>query len=82
MSTSLLLDEAIGTFKLFPPDGALPELDTLTIPLTDAAEWELDKSWQNMLIGLPNDFQMLECCVHANETECKADHNLDKVSSL
>lgn len=80
LSTSLLLDEATGPFKLFPPDGALADLETLATPQVDAAEWEVDKCWQDTLLGLPDDFQMLECCVHANETECKEDHNLDKVS--
>lgn len=80
LSTSLLLDEATGPFRLFPPDGALPDLETLAAPTVEAAEWEVDKCWQDTLMGLPEDFQMLECCVHANETECKGDHNLDKVS--
>lgn len=79
LSTSLLLDEATGPFKAFPPDGALQDLETLAAPAIEAAEWEVDKSWQDTLMGLPEDFQMLECCVHANENECKGDHHLDKV---
>ncbi|CAG9819672.1 unnamed protein product [Phaedon cochleariae] len=35
--------------------------------------------WQDTLQGLPGDFRMLECCVHAEEAECKADHRLDKI---
>ncbi|CAG9819671.1 unnamed protein product [Phaedon cochleariae] len=79
LSTSLLLDQAIGVFRGFPPDGALPDCEALVPPTVQAAEWEVDKMWQDTLQGLPGDFRMLECCVHAEEAECKADHRLDKV---
>lgn len=78
----MLLDESTGPFKNVPPDGALPELNSLKPPVVEAAEWELDKGWQDTLLGLPDDFQMLECCIHADEGECKGDHGLDKVMFL
>nr|CAH7753598.1 unnamed protein product [Callosobruchus chinensis]CAH7754394.1 unnamed protein product [Callosobruchus chinensis] len=79
LSTSLLLDEAIGVFRQYPPDVALPELSTLPKEPVEAAEWEIDHTWQETLAGLPEDFQMLECCVHAMEDECNSDHKLDKI---
>ncbi|CAH1992630.1 unnamed protein product [Acanthoscelides obtectus] len=79
LSTSLLLDEAIGVFRQYPPDAALPDLSTLPKEPVEAAEWEMDKTWQETLAGLPEDFQMLECCVHASEDECSSDHKLDKI---
>ncbi|KAJ8982708.1 hypothetical protein NQ317_004517 [Molorchus minor] len=80
LSTSLLLDEAINIFRQPPPNGAIPELEVLQQDPIPAAEWEMDRTWQDTLAGLPDDFQMLECCVHGNVVECKTDHNLDKAS--
>ncbi|XP_023022037.1 uncharacterized protein [Leptinotarsa decemlineata] len=79
LSTSLLLDEAIGIFRTFPPEGALPNCYEIPSCQVQAAEWEYDKAWQETLAGLPDDFQMLECCVHASVAECKNDHKLDKI---
>ncbi|KAJ8966870.1 hypothetical protein NQ314_003264 [Rhamnusium bicolor] len=78
LSTSLLLDEAIGIFRQYPPDGAIPDLKELVARPVQAAEWETDPTWQDTLVGLPDDFQMLECCIHATPAECNNDHNLDK----
>lgn len=79
LSVSILLDEAIGVFSAFPPDGALPDLRGLADQPVEAAQWELDNTWQDTLLGLPEDFQMLECCVHAEKNQCSEDHKLDKV---
>lgn len=82
LSTSLLLDEAIGVFRMVPPDGAIPDLKSLHSEPVPAADWEIDTTWQETLAGLPDDFKMLECCVHSTTVECKGDKNLDKVINL
>ncbi|XP_018571602.1 vasodilator-stimulated phosphoprotein-like [Anoplophora glabripennis] len=79
LSTSLLLDEAVGVFRSIPPDGAIPDLKSLHTAPVPAADWEIDTTWQDTLVGLPDDFKMLECSVHATSAECKADKNLDKI---
>lgn len=35
--------------------------------------------WQETLQTLPDDFQKLDCSVHANRSECAADHALDTI---
>ncbi|KAG5897939.1 hypothetical protein JTB14_014052 [Gonioctena quinquepunctata] len=79
LAISLLLDEAIGIFRTYPSDGALPNTYEIPKLQVEGAEWEYDKMWQDTLAGLPDDFQMLECCIHATSDECKKDHKLDKI---
>ncbi|XP_056644785.1 uncharacterized protein LOC130450433 [Diorhabda sublineata] len=76
---SLLLDQAIGPFGSIPPEGALLNCNQLEELKVAQAEWETDNMWQDSLSGLPDDFQMLECSVHATPQECKDDHALDKI---
>lgn len=80
LTLALLLDEAYGTFNKPPPSGALLEIEDLEKHPIPAAEWELDKMWQETLQGLPDDFKSIECSVHDNKTDCERDHSLDQVS--
>uniref|UniRef100_A0A6P7H7Y8 Uncharacterized protein LOC114348298 n=1 Tax=Diabrotica virgifera virgifera TaxID=50390 RepID=A0A6P7H7Y8_DIAVI len=79
LCVSLLLDQAIGPFQTVPPDGALINCSELKEVCVTQADWERDSMWQDTLSGLPDDFQMLECCIHSNPDECKDDHALDKI---
>lgn len=79
LTITLLNDEAFAIFVDPPPDGALPDLDPSYQDPTPAAEWELDKTWSDTIDGLPDDFQSLECSVHACKAECDADHQLDQI---
>lgn len=80
LTLALLLDEAYGTFSKPPPQGALLEVEDLERQRIPAAEWELDKMWQETLQGLPTDFNNIECSVHEKKADCDGDHSLDQVS--
>lgn len=45
----------------------------------EPSEWELDKSWDEVILNLPDTFQDLECSIHNSPEECKQDHTLDDV---
>lgn len=79
LTLTLLNDEVYGIFAFPPPDGALPELESLETEPVTAAEWEIDTTWEETLNGLPDDFQDLECSVHKCKEECGRDHQLDDV---
>ena len=76
------MDEAIGMFKSAPPDGALPDLDSIRSDALQTCEWERDTTWNDALQNLPDDYQMLPCTVHTDSAGCDADHNLDIVKLL
>ncbi|XP_066154668.1 uncharacterized protein [Euwallacea fornicatus] len=79
LTTSLLLDEAVDIFRAFPPDGPLPSVDSVRPLNLAAAQWETDKTWQDTLQNLPDDFQLLDCTVHEDPEECRKDHRFDKI---
>lgn len=80
LTITLLNDEAYGIFLEQAPSGALPEINAIQHEPIPAAEWELDKMWYETLLGLPDDFQSLECSVHSHTDQCKRDHALDQVT--
>lgn len=79
LTANLLNDEIDGIFQNKPPDKVLEDPKSLPIEQSTAAEWESDKMWQETLLALPDDFQMMECCVHSDKENCKTDHKLDRV---
>ncbi|ERL93968.1 hypothetical protein D910_11253 [Dendroctonus ponderosae] len=79
LSTSLLLDEAVDIFREYPPDGALPDLQSVHPLNVPAAQWETDNMWQDTLQNLPDDFQLLDCFVHEDPDTCRKDHQFDKI---
>lgn len=83
LTINLLNDDVHGVFRRPPDDaGPLPDLQTLEEESVAAAEWELDTMWQNVLLGLADDFQPLQCPAHQTKDECRADHSIDKVSGV
>lgn len=79
LTCNLLNDEVSGIFREKPPDDALVCLKTIHPEPSTAAEWETDRMWQETLLSLPEDFEMMTCSVHGSPDECKQDHRLDKV---
>ncbi|KAL1509548.1 hypothetical protein ABEB36_004262 [Hypothenemus hampei] len=79
LTTSLLLDEVIGIFRVHPPDGPLPDLRTVRPFTVTAAQWETDNMWQDTLQNLSDDFQLLDCFVHEDPVQCRKDHQFDKI---
>ncbi|CAG9766628.1 unnamed protein product [Ceutorhynchus assimilis] len=79
LTTSLLLDEAVDTFRRFPPDGPLPDLQSVRPGPVAAAQWETDNMWQDSLQNLPDDFSLLDCYIHDEPEMCKKDHQFDKI---
>lgn len=72
-------DELIGVFESDPPEASLRDLGSLPEYRVEAASWERDDTWRDVLVSLPEDFKPLECSVHANKDDCKKDHALDRV---
>lgn len=72
-------DELIGVFETDPPAGNLKELGSLPAVRVEAASWEKDDTWREVLTSLPEDFTPLECSVHTNPDDCKKDHAMDRV---
>ncbi|EFA02313.1 uncharacterized protein LOC664256 [Tribolium castaneum] len=79
LTINLLNDEISGVFEKSPPDDALADLRSILPDPSTAAEWEADRMWQETLLSLSDDFEMMGCCVHGSKEECQQDHNLDKV---
>lgn len=80
LTINLLNDEVTGVFQKAPPEDALVDLRSICPEPSAAAEWEMDRMWQESLLSLPDDFEMMGCSVHGSSNECQQDHKLDKVS--
>ncbi|KAL3266148.1 hypothetical protein HHI36_010333 [Cryptolaemus montrouzieri] len=79
LTLTMLNDELIGVFEREPPSGALKTLASLPDYRVEAASWERDDTWRDVLVSLPEDFKPLECSVHQDKDECKKDHKLDRI---
>ncbi|XP_045479357.1 uncharacterized protein LOC123684225 [Harmonia axyridis] len=79
LTLTMFNDELIGVFESDPPEASLRDLGSLPEYRVEAASWERDDTWRDVLVSLPEDFKPLECSVHANKDDCKKDHALDRV---
>ncbi|XP_044749072.1 uncharacterized protein LOC123309848 [Coccinella septempunctata] len=79
LTLTMFNDELIGVFETEPPAAVLRDLGSLPEYRVEAATWERDDTWRDVLVSLPENFTPLECSVHSNKDECKKDHALDRV---
>ncbi|KAF2879031.1 hypothetical protein ILUMI_27125 [Ignelater luminosus] len=79
LTITLLNDESYGIFRTFPPEKAIPDIESIHHEPIPAAEWENDEMWRETLLGLPDTFQSLICTVHDTPSACAADHKLDTI---
>ncbi|KAB0799677.1 hypothetical protein PPYR_07557 [Photinus pyralis] len=79
LTLTLLNDECYGIFRIAPPSGPLPELQSIEHEEQPMAQWELDPMWRDSVAALPADFQYLSCAVHEFVMDCEKDHDLDVI---